>query len=184
MTYMEDFTCTIVSVPAQLKKQLAHNRARMLASILTMNILWAFWGVLIERFVVGMAWAAVVNLRISALLCNTVFAALWTGHIERGLSRRWQVLCSTPRLWLRCYLVALSILLFSQLPVQVVAYIPPMVWGDAVWSEVQQSWTLALLFSPIIGVYFASLQHRLEALLSFVPGTGYALKVRRANNAR
>jgi hypothetical protein len=59
-----------------------------------------------------------------------------------------------------------------------------MVWGDAVWSEVQWSWMLALLFSPIVGVYFASLQDRLEALLDFVPGLDHAVEIRRANNAR
>jgi hypothetical protein len=184
MRCIEDFTSTVASIPAQLNKQLTGNRARILSSVLTMNILWALWGIFIERFMVGMAWKAVVDLRISALLCNTVFAVIWTGHIEYGLSQRWQVLCSAPRLWPRWYMVTLGISLLSQVPVQVAAYVPPMVWGDAVWSEVQWSWMLALLFSPIVGVYFASLQDRLEALLDFVPGLGHAVEIRRANNAR
>jgi hypothetical protein len=147
---------------------------RLFASIITMNLLWGVWMVFIERAVVGMAWAAVTDLRLSALLWNTAAAVLWTGHIERALSQRWHDPLAQRYRWARWYLVALGISLISQVPVQVAAYVPPMIWGDAVWAEVRWSWSLALLFSPVVGVYFVKVQTFVEQVLDLVPGVVHA----------
>jgi len=66
--------------------QATDNRARLFASVMTMNLLWAVWMIFVERVVVGMAWSAVADLRLSALFWNTLAAIIWTGHIELGLS--------------------------------------------------------------------------------------------------
>ena len=121
--------------------------------------------IFIGRMVVGMQWTAVADLRLSALLWNTVAAVVWTGHIELGLSALWQHHTSERYRRMHWYWTALVISLLSQVPVQIVTYVPPMLWGDAVWGEVRWSWTLALLFSPVIGIYFGRIQAKLELIL-------------------
>jgi hypothetical protein len=160
-----DIASVISTIPTQTRFQARDNRTRLLASIMTMNLLWAVWMIFIERIVVGMQWTAVADLRLSALLWNTVAAVVWTGHIEHGLSALWQHHTSARYQWMYWYWTALVISLLSQVPIQVIVYIPPMLWGDAVWSEVRWSWTLALLFSPVIGIYFGMIQVKLESIL-------------------
>lgn len=160
-----DIASVISTIPTQTRFQARDNRTRLLASIMTMNLLWAVWMIFIERIVVGMQWTAVADLRLSALLWNTVAAVVWTGHIEHGLSALWQHHTSARYQWMYWYWTALVISLLSQVPIQVIVYVPPMLWGDAVWSEVRWSWTLALLFSPVIGIYFGMIQVKLESIL-------------------
>jgi hypothetical protein len=160
-----DIAAAVTVIPAQIRSQVTGNSARLLASIMTMNLLWAIWMILIERVVVGMQWSAVADLRLSALLWNTIAAVIWTGHIEDGLSALWQHDTSARYQWMHWYGIALVISLLSQVPVQIVVYVPPMLWGDAIWSEVKWSWTLALLFSPVMGIYFGKVQASLESIL-------------------
>jgi hypothetical protein len=160
-----DIAAVVSIIPAQIRLQATRNRARLLASIMTMNLLWGVWMIFIERVVVGMQWAAVADLRLSALLWNTLAAVVWTGHIEHGMSALWQHHTSARYQRMRWYWTALVISLLSQVPVQIVTYVPPMFWGNAVWSEVRWSWTLALLFSPVMGIYFGRVQAKLESIL-------------------
>jgi hypothetical protein len=160
-----DIATVVSGIPAQIRSQVTDDRARLLASVMTMNLLWAVWMIFVERVVVGMAWSAVADLRLSALFWNTLAAVIWTGHIELGLSALWQHHTSLRYRRMHWYWTALDISLLSQVPVQVVIYVPAMLWGDAVWSEVRWSWTLALLFSPVIGIYFGRIQAKLELIL-------------------
>src|SRR4051794_28122836 len=89
-----DIAAVASVIPAQIRSQATGYRARLLASIMTMNLLWGVWMIFIEHVVVGMQWTAVTDLRLSALLWNTVAAVVWTGHIEHGMSALWHI---TPR---------------------------------------------------------------------------------------
>ncbi|WP_207484868.1 hypothetical protein [Arenibaculum pallidiluteum] len=166
---LADIGVIVTAIPSQVCIQLKGNRTRLFASILTMNLLWAAWMVLVERFVVGMSWTAMAELRFSAMLWNTLAAVVWTGHMEQGLSAVWHR-ASGRRSPLRWYWTALAVSLISQVPVQAAAYMPPILWGDARWEEVRWSWGLALLFSPVIGIHFSRIHSGIETLLDRVLG--------------
>lgn len=169
-------------------RNIAKDPSEFIASAIALNILWGAYMFFVEGFIVGFSLAAILSLRLSAIIWNTIFGP-YARTMEERLGKKWHRRVRTsdrpyllPFRVARWYLVATGISLISQVPIQAVAY--PMaiyVFGHASWSGLLpltlEEWTslglflrnswfpIAILFSPILGPVFSPMTNWLETRL-------------------